>query len=260
MFEYSLSVWKYLNVATTVKAENQPKPATCLNSSDSKIRISRSPRIEVGVTTAKSNDYHRETRKTAAKQNPTEQNPPEKQNPPVARHRCPVTSVSAPSSALRVSDLTPRRWRTTDVQSKAEKTPRTRSPCSPRRISAPPGKRGAQPRPRPPTAPLSSVKAEAEPGQEYYKDEGFDLSEEQVDMQVDMLLGRVDVAAAFDEQRGSDETVYKVEEVKAEALPLTSSHFVKYRVHEGKHIKTWQCAICELGLFIGSEARAGRGF
>lgn len=73
--------------------------------------------------------------------------------------------------------------------------------------------------------------------------DGFELSEEQVNM----LLDRVDMASAGFEDQQQDQDhpgVYKIEDMKAE-LSLSNSHFVKYRMHEGKHIKTWQCAICE---------------
>lgn len=78
--------------------------------------------------------------------------------------------------------------------------------------------------------------------------DGFELSEEQVNL----LLDRVNVAAAaaaaaasgFDETQQQQQP-FKLEDVKSEALALTSSHFVKYRLLDGKHVKTWQCAICK---------------
>lgn len=82
----------------------------------------------------------------------------------------------------------------------------------------------------------NSVKAETDFGD-------FELSEEQVNL----LLDRVNVAAAAFEQQQQQQqqNINKLEDVKSETLALASSHFVKYRVHDGKHVKTWQCAICK---------------
>lgn len=77
--------------------------------------------------------------------------------------------------------------------------------------------------------------------------DGFEWSEEQVNLLLERMNGGGGggAAAFFQPPDGQQQAVYKMEDVKAEALAMSPPHLVRYRVHDGKHVKTWQCVICK---------------